>query len=287
MENTFFLNEGFKQAKAITKKTAKSFYFASRFLPKEKRNAAYAVYAICRLSDDSVDNCSFAAEEQLKIIKDKIQSCYSNETLTEPILTVFHHTVNKYKIPKQYFDELTAAMSMDLEKNRYAGFSELYTYCWRAAGVVGLIMLKIFTAKNPKAQKSAADLGVAMQLTNILRDIKEDFGRGRIYLPQDEMNRFNITEENISQAKIDANFISFMKQQISRARQYYDNSAEGIKMINNISCRLTVCLMKNIYAGILGEIENNNYNIFKKRIYVPARKKISIALSVILGGKYL
>jgi phytoene synthase len=178
-------------------------------------------------------------------------------------------------------------MYMDLHKDRYDNFTELYYYCYKVAGVIGLIMLKIFGYDKPDAEKHAVNLGIAMQLTNILRDIKEDFGRGRIYLPQDEMKKFGITQEYLSNEVANHSFESFLKFQIERARQYYAYAAEGIKMINCRRSRFVVCAMKDIYAAILSAIERNKYDVFSRRAQVGTAGKLKIALSVLLRGEYI
>jgi phytoene synthase len=209
------------------------------------------------------------------------------QPLNSNLLSAFRKTVNSYNIPKKYFDQLNEGMQMDLEKNTYATYNQLYKYCYKVAGVVGLIMLYVFGYKDKNAKKYAISLGIAMQLTNILRDIKEDFRRGRIYLPEDECKRFNINQNNLEKEIIDNNFINFMKFQIDKARKLYQESEKGIKFITGYRCRLTICLMKNIYAAILDKIEQNQYNIFKKRAYTSILDKILISLSTVFRFKYL
>ncbi|MBM3248809.1 MAG: phytoene/squalene synthase family protein [Candidatus Omnitrophica bacterium] len=277
------LQKGFKKAEKITKKYAKTFYFASRSLPKDKRYASYAIYAICRITDDSVDNHSnlLNAAALNKIAQD-IQLAYSNSNLSEDLLLAFRKTVNNYKIPKEYFNELLSGMKLDLEKNRYRNFEELYNYCYKVAGVVGLIMLKIFGYANPEAEKYSVKLGVAMQLTNILRDINEDFLRNRIYLPADEMAKFNVSENNILKQIIDNDFINLMKFQIQRAKQYYADANSGIKMIDDTASRLVVYVMKELYAEILTSIERNKYDIFSQRATVTLARKTYITGEILL-----
>jgi phytoene synthase len=155
------------------------------------------------------------------------------------------------------------------------------------AGVVGLIMLYVLGFKDKNAKKYAIKLGTAMQLTNILRDIKEDFRRGRIYLPKDECRKFNISQDTLKKEIVDNNFVNFMKFQIGKARKLYQDSEKGIKLITGYRCRLTVYLMKNFYAAILDKIEENKYNIFRKRAYTSILDKILISLSTIFSLKYL
>lgn len=277
--------DGVMQAKDITRKYGKSFYFASHFLKKEKKIAAYAVYAICRISDESVDDKKNSQDfENLARIGQKISSAYQDAPLNDPLLAVFQQTINRYRIPKKYFDVLLEGMRMDLYKSRYDNFKELYDYCYKVAGVVGLIMLEIFGYTNPRAADHAVDLGVAMQLTNILRDIKEDFYRDRIYLPRDEMQRFEVSQADISDSLNNDNFKALIKFQISRSREYYKKAKQGIKMLSDLNSRLVVLAMADIYAGILTSIERNNYDVFAKRACVSIPRKI-IAVSKVLLKK--
>ena len=278
--------QGYKESKRITKKFAKTFYFASKFLSKEKRNASYSIYAICRISDDSVDNLSSVQRHNLYNIKKDIDLAYTNQEINNPLLLAFRETTTKYQIPKDYFDELIKGMEMDLVKNRYETFEELYQYCYRVAGIVGLIMLKILGYNNKEAENYAIQLGVAMQLTNILRDIKEDYQRNRIYLPLKDLAEFNVTEGQIKDCHIDFNFINLMNFQIKRARKYYENASLGIEMIPDSNSRLVILLMKEMYSAILDSIIQNGYNVLKVRTYVPLYKKIIILITTLVKVKY-
>jgi len=281
--------DGFSAARAITKQHAKTFYFASHFLPSEKRPAAYAVYALCRISDDTVDadsSSTAAVAKNLSRIQGSLNAVYDGSPLTDDLLMAFKQTVDTYAIPKLYFDELIDGMYMDLNKRTYEDFDELYRYCYKVAGVVGLIMLKIFGSNNPAAETHAVQLGVAMQLTNILRDIREDFQRGRIYLPQIELEKFGLSSDSLSSGVVDAAFKSFMQFQISRARNYFEQSAAGISMITDRRSRFVVCAMKDLYAGILSAIEKNDYDVFSNRAHVSSAGKIAAALRIFLRGEY-
>jgi len=282
------ISAGFQAARKITKKFAKTFYLASLFLPKEKKYASYAVYAICRLSDEAVDNpASLGKIGNLQELELKISRAYTENHISDPLLAAFSQTVNNYKIPKEYFDNLIQGMRMDLEIKRYRDFPSLYEYCYRVAGVVGLIMLKIFGYKDSRAEGFAIKLGVAMQLTNILRDINEDLGRGRIYLPEDEMAGFNISQQQLSAGQVDEKLRDFFRFQINRCRKFYSDSLEGIKLIDSPLCRFVVLCMKEVYSGILRKIEKNNYDVFTERARVNKLEKAGIILKIALGRKYL
>jgi 15-cis-phytoene synthase len=281
------LTQGFQDAEALTRQHAKTFYFASRFLPLEQRRAAYAVYAICRISDDSVDEQEgFQSRDSLDEARRGIEAAYGGGALPSDVWYAFRATVERYAIPKHYFDELLDGMEMDLAKNRYADFDELYRYCYRVAGVVGLIMLKLFGQRDPSAPEHAVQLGVAMQLTNILRDIKEDLSKGRVYLPQEEMARFGVSEGDLALGQVTDRLRDLLAFQVARARDYYSRAAQGIQMIAESRSRFVALAMKEIYAGILHEIERSSYDIFAQRARVSDSKKLRIALWLFLSGAY-
>lgn len=282
------IESGFPEAQEITKSFAKTFYAASLFLPKAEKRASYAVYAVCRASDETVDNPSGKDTlADLEKLKNNIDLAYGNAPLKIPLLAAFRETVNKYRIPKEYFYELLSGMRMDLEKNRYANLEELDDYCYKVAGVVGLIMARIFGCKDERSKKYAADLGIAMQLTNILRDVREDYLRGRIYLPRDILEGFKVTEDNIASGKPNENFKNMLQFMIDRARQYYLNSQEGIKFIGKARLRFVVICMKEMYSRILSEIERNNYDVFSSRAHASNLRKSRIILKILVKGKYL
>lgn len=279
--------KSFMASRAITKKWAKTFYFASFLLSKEKRYASYAVYAICRACDHSVDDTTDDLKVQnLSKIRNEIEQAYHSAPLTKDTLIAFRETVNTYQIPKIYFDDLIDGMIMDLNKNRYENFTELRDYCYKVAGVVGLIMLKILGYEDKAAEQHAVNLGIAMQLTNILRDIKEDYALGRIYLPKSELDRFSVTEEMIAEGYLDARFKDLLVFQIKRARDHYQNATEGICLINNARSRLVVWTMADLYSGILKAIERNRYDVFSKRAYLSKFKKILRLIWILLSGRY-
>lgn len=280
------LESGFAQAKKITQKYARTFYFASPFLSKERRRAAFAVYALCRIADDYVDtNDPDAAYQELSKISLDIDTAYAKGQLKDPLLLAFRDSIEKFDIPKNYFSDILAGMRMDLHKNRYANFDELYDYCYKVAGAVGLIMLQIFDADAHEAREYAVDLGVALQLTNIVRDIKEDYARGRIYLPQDEMHKFGITPEDIASHNLNQNFKELLMFQIQRARQYYCRSLAGLSFIKNKRSRFLILAIKRMYAAILDTIEKKDFDIFSARAQVSNLKKIALLSGIIFKAK--
>lgn len=268
------LKRGFAIARRITKKHSHTFYFASRFLPREKRMALYSAYALCRLSDDAVDEDGPGKKERLRDIKEKIDLCYGTQETGDDLLLCFRHTVKTYGIPKSYFEDLMRGMEMDLSVNRYQDFGQLYSYCYNVAGVIGLIILAVFGNRNEDARRHAVELGVAVQLTNIIRDIGEDASRDRIYLPQDEMQRSGVTEKSLKDRRIDRGFKEFLAFQIRRARQYYDHSAPGILLVDSYVYRLVILAIKENYAKILDDVQQHDYDVFSRRAHVPTVSKI-------------
>jgi phytoene synthase len=274
---------GFKQAKAITQKYAKTFYFASYFLSKDKRYAAYSIYAICRVSDEAVDNQNKSSLNKLEQIRENIEKVYSTNPLNNNLLLAFRETIRKYCLPKQYFDQLLEGMGSDIMKNRYADFPELKLYCYKVAGVVGLMMLRIL-GYSLEAEKYAVNLGIAMQLTNIIRDIKEDFDRNRIYLPQDELTRFGVRKNDIASGNINQEMKSLLLFQIKRARDFYAAANPGVKLIPDRRSRFVILCMKEIYAGILDAIEKNGCDVFTKRAHVTISEKINKSFKILRKG---
>jgi phytoene synthase len=269
------IKKGFALSKDITKQYATTYYFASLFLPRQIRPPVYALYTVCRISDECVDNNSpEAMQEALTKIKDSIASAYTQQECANEILCAFKDVVERYQIPKAYFDELLRGITMDLTRRRYESFNELYRYCYRVAGVVGLLMLKIFGCQDLRAQEYAVKLGVAMQLTNIVRDVKEDYAKGRIYLPQDELMQYRVSEADIAHATLTQELKALLQFQIKRARQFYEDSLNGITMIKGMRIRLVIILMAALYARILNVIERARYNVFARRARVGLTEKL-------------
>jgi phytoene synthase len=279
------LEKAYKYCESITKTHAKSFYFAAKFLPKHKRKPIYALYALCRKVDDEVDeigeNNEAEAVRAVERWRRKLEEIYEGKSENSSsehqnhVFTAWRDLLKSYKIPKKLPLELMQGVLMDTSINRYETFDELYVYCYRVASTVGLMSSEIFGYTNAKTLEYAEALGIAMQLTNILRDVKEDALMGRIYLPQEDLRRFDVSEEQIFANKYDENFISLMKFQIGRAREYYRKSERGIPLLER-DTRFTVLLASRIYARILDEIERQNYDVFQKRAHTTFSQKLLI-----------
>ena len=217
------LQDSYDICTEITKSEAKNFYYAFITLPEYKRMGIYAVYAFARHCDDiSDDNQSQNQFEQFTILRKELKLSIEGRVTNNPIMPALIDTINKFSIPDSYFYELIDGVEMDLTKSRFLTFKELKEYCYKVASIVGLISINIFGYKGAKANKYAIDLGIAMQLTNIMRDLQEDAVRDRIYIPQEEMKRFGYKETEMLNGQINENFKKLMEFQINRARSYFD-----------------------------------------------------------------
>lgn len=270
-------NRTFEECRVYTKQYAKSFYFSSFMLPKEKRYAAYAVYAFCRYADNVVDLSESPEETKIhlaKLISD-LENIYA-DSFPKGKCCAFCETIKKYKIPKKYFIELIEGVEMDNTIKRFNSNEDLDLYCYKVASVVGIIMCYIFGYTDDEVFEYAESLGKAMQITNILRDIKEDFEIGRVYLPQQILKKFKYTEHDIENNLVNENFKKLLKYYIYEARYLYNKAYYGIPYLTNDGSRGTVLLMLKVYSGILNKIELKNYDIYSGRVYVSSKEKISI-----------
>ena len=281
-DTSILYNAGLTRARQITARYARTFYFASHFLPAHARRAAYVIYAICRLSDDAVDQAPPVPDWQtLAQMEANIAAAYAESPLADPLLLAFRQTVRQYRIPRDYFELLQEGLRWDTEKKRYADFAELYAYCYRVAGVVGLMMAHILVdTPTEEIKQHAVELGIAMQLTNILRDICEDHDRGRIYLPQNDMRSFGVTEQMIAAGRPEPSLRDLLQFQIQRARDFYQQANAGVPLLPGYRCRLVTALMSELYAKILAAIERNRYNL-TIRAATTTQEKIKTALHLL------
>lgn len=298
---SFSLEKAYKYCETVTKIHAKSFYFAAKFLPKDKQRPIYALYALCRHVDDEIDEITEESSEAEAIRavekwRTELENIYElvgkdqdlpPEKAENPVFLVWHDLLKKYKIPLELPLELMKGVLMDTRIKRYETFDELYVYCYRVASTVGLMSSEIFGYTGGQQTLDYAEaLGIAMQLTNILRDVGEDAEMGRIYVPQEDLRKFGITEEQIFAQKYDDNFIELMKFEIERAREYYRKAEKGIPFLEQ-ETRFTVLLALRLYSKILDEIERQSYNVFKSRAHTTKVQKILSIPSVWLESRKL
>ena len=274
------LEQAYEECRLITKKEAKNFYYAFITLPPKKRNAIYAAYSFCRLADDAADE-DIPTDEKLRLLDElrgKLSMSYSghSDLLEEgPVFTALAHTASAYDIPEEYLREVVAGVETDLTKNRFQDFAELRDYCYRVASVVGLICIQIFGYSDSRAKDYAIDLGMAMQLTNIMRDVKEDLELDRVYLPLDEIKDFGYSLEELQAGVVNDPFRELMKFHAQRARQYFDS---GFKLLPYLSPRSRACpaVLGQIYSHVLDKIEARDFDVFAGRVSLSSREKYRI-----------
>lgn len=279
-----YFQKPYLQAKEITQKGAKNFGFAFLFLPKKHQRAMEAVYSFARMVDDISDEEGLSIEEnrnRLNLCREELQDAIHGEA-SSPVFLALSDTIQRFQIPGEYFFELIEGMEMDLEKNRYPTFEELWDYCYHVASVVGLISLEIFGYSHEKARDYGISMGIALQLTNIIRDIEEDLNRNRIYLPQRELEKFCITEEELKQKKMTPKLRKFLHFQVERAKTYYQESSALFSLVP-ASTRYCPMALWDIYRHILLEIEKEDFEIFGKRIGISKGKKIFLAFQAWLS----
>lgn len=250
----------------IIKKFGKNYFYSSLFLPANIRQDVITLYAFMRFFDDIVDEENDI--NKFNQYKKELAKTFSGLNLENTLFNDVFNIIKKYNLDKNYFIDFIKSMESDFHKKRYKSWEELNEYIYGSAEVMGLILAKIFGVYNNEAFNYARKLGYAMQMTNFLRDLGEDYQkRGRIYFPEEELKKFNLTEEDISNKKINFKLISFNKSQISKIRELYKEANRGIKLITNLRCRLAVILASNLYSNILNKIKQNGYDNLNKRNY--------------------
>jgi len=267
---------GYQESRDITRREAKNFYYAFLTLPQERRRAIYVAYAFCRYCDDAVDTAESVDQKMatLESLHASLNDAYTGRT-SDPLFLALADVADRHDIPEEYFKQVIHGVESDLTKVRYQDFEELRSYCYQVASVVGLICLQIFGYKDDSAREHAIDLGLAMQLTNIARDIQEDLGLGRIYLPQDEIARFGYSEEAMEAGIVNESFINLMRFQAERARGYFDS---GFKLLPYLSPRSRACpaVMGQLYSKVLQRIEEAEFDVFQHRISLSKTEKLRV-----------
>ncbi|MGE5364772.1 MAG: presqualene diphosphate synthase HpnD [Bacteroidota bacterium] len=268
-------------AKQIAQKSRSSFYYAFSLLPEAKRDAMNTVYAFCRQTDDIVDDTLDTEElkyEKLHKWRLELERSFSG-TSEYMLLNKLYRIIKQFNIPIEPFFELIAGMEMDLQTKRYLSFEDLRLYCYRVASTVGLMCIEIFGYKNRSAKDFAVNLGLALQLTNILRDIKQDADNGRIYLPQEDLQKFGYPESNLITGVYNQNFIQLMQYESERAKVYFQKANEALDLEDKPSM-FAARAMQHIYYKLLKKIEENDYRVFDQKIKVSKFEKVGISLGV-------
>ena len=267
----------------LTKNSGSNFYYSFLFLPKYRRDAMYTVYAFCKAVDSVVDETPPGSnpKQELDRWRAELREAYGG-TPTWPIMISLSHHANALSIPKAYFEELIKGVEMDLTTTRYAKFDDLSLYCYRVASIVGLICLHVFGLTSPHAQDYAIDLGMAFQLTNILRDLGADTEQGRIYLPQEDFLRFGYGESDLLERKDNAQLRELVRFEASRARTYYAKAQAALESLSPRDRRaLTVAeIMRAVYSRILQRIDRPDHRIFGPRAGLSTPRRLALAAGV-------
>ncbi len=254
-----------------------SFYYSFKFLPKDKRRAITALYAFCREVDDVVDETSDeqVARTTLNWWRGQVADIYTGKP-QHPVAIALVPIVKQFNMAQEHLLEIIDGMEMDLDQPRYADFKQLQLYCYRVASVVGLLTVEIFGYSDRQTLKYAHDLGIAFQLTNIIRDVGEDARRNRIYLPMDEMQRFNVTAADILNSRETENFQKLMAFQIERAQHFYQQALAELPAIDRKNQR-TGLIMAAIYRATLNEVIDSGCHVLKERVSLTPGYKLWLA----------
>jgi phytoene synthase len=278
------LKKAYRYCQNLARRKARNFYYSFAYLPKYKRLAIYALYAFAQYGDQLVDEnptrnpgsgCGIA--DLLYDFQECLQGQYQS-----PLFQALHDSIRRFNLPLNYFHDLIEGMKSDSNFQGFTSFEELREYCYKVAGTVGLLCVEIFRYKDEMVKVYAENLGIALQLTNIIRDIKEDYHRGRIYLPLEDMARFRYSESDIAKGTINDNFLNLMEFQYQRAKEFY-HKAETSLPARERKTQVASEIMKKIYRELLETIKRRGFNIYSQRISLNPAQKIYLALSTYLN----
>jgi phytoene synthase len=275
------LEESYRYCRHIARQRAKNFYYSFLLLEKPQRDAMCAIYAFMRECDDLSDEPAVEGKAKLyeSIARWRVQTehALNGDVAGGPIWPAFHDTVRRYGIPHRFFHEMIDGITSDLEPREIRTFEELYKYCYQVASVVGLTIIHIFGFQSPRALLLAEKCGIAFQLTNILRDVREDAQLGRVYLPTEDLKQFGVSRQQLESGNEDGPFRELMRFEGRRARSYYQESAPLSKLISPKS-RASLWALRTIYMRLLANLEQSDYAVLNRRINVPTAAKVFILL---------
>ncbi len=271
----------------LTRKSRSNFYYAFLTLPRPRRDALYAVYAFCRTVDDVADLGSDPAAQRAGLARWRadVARCFERGATPEhPIARQLQQAVATYPIPRAALEAIIDGCEMDLDRVRYETAEELEPYCYRVASAVGLCCIEIFGYTDPRARDYAINLGKALQLTNIMRDVGVDARAGRVYLPQRDLKDFGVSEDDLLEGRSGEPFVRLMSHQAARARRFYD-AARAAFPVADARSLVAAEIMGRIYYALLEEIEARRFQVFGERVTVPARRKVAISLRCWAGAR--
>jgi phytoene synthase len=279
------LKDAYEACAQMTRDASTNFYYAFLTLPLEKRQAIYAAYAFCRLCDDIVDEPDRVGNPaaELANVKLELAGAYEGEE-SGPIWTALADSQRRFGIGKSHYAAVIEGCEMDLTQSRYADFDELVEYCKKVASAVGLICIEVCGYEDENAVSFAIDLGIAMQLTNVIRDVSEDAANGRIYLPMAEIDRFGYSEVALLEGRVDDHFRELIKFQVERAREYFTSGSRLFPLLDRRS-RACPQAMAAVYMRILDKIEDADYDVVSNRIGLSKRAKFTLAARLWLRSR--
>jgi phytoene synthase len=283
MRDATELAASYEHCRNLARTAARNFYYGFALLPPAKRDALCALYAFMRCADDISDSDRELKDksEGLKEWRVALDQALAGQFNGNRILPAFHHTVTQYRIPAAYFHDLMSGAEMDLKIDRYATFDLLRHYCYCVAGTVGLCCVHVFGFRDPAALELAPKLGIAFQLTNILRDVREDFAMGRVYLPQEDLARFGCTEQDMASDAASTAFVELMRFETQRAWEFYREGV-GLQGLIAADSQAALWALIRIYSGILKKIEAIHYDVLAKPH--PSLSGIEKAWIMLRGG---
>ncbi len=259
--------------RAITREHSRTFFIASALLPPDQRRAIQALYAFCRVSDDLVDR---DGGDKASNLHDWRQRSLSNRPPSDDLVALaWADTSARYHIPRQYAEQLLDGIASDLAPARYETFADLTHYCYAVASTVGLMVMHIVGYSGNEAIPYAVKLGVALQMTNILRDVGEDWRNGRLYLPREELTAYGLTEADVERGVVDDRWRAFLRFQIQRTRQLFAEALPGVALLGKNS-RFAIRAAAELYQAILNDIEAHDYDVFHRRARVDDRRKVAL-----------
>ena len=278
------IDRAYDHCQRVAKDHAKNFYYAFRTLPAAKRRAIYAVYAFCRYCDDVADDDNLPLDEKRRLLAEIRERMNNSEgESADPVFAALEATTRTFGIPRSYYEDVIRGVETDLVVTRFQSFDELRDYCYLVASTVGLICIEVFGYEDPAARGYAVDLGIAMQLTNVMRDVREDMGRGRIYLPLDEIRSFGYSEQDLLAARNNESFRSLMAFQAERARGHFDSGARLFPLLSRES-RACAAVLHQLYSRILDRMEASGYDVFTQRIGLSTSEKLLLMARLWIGS---
>lgn len=275
MASNPLLDKAYEHCKHITRHYSRTFYMASRLLPKDKQRAVHALYAMCRITDDIVDHAEKIDTDPRATLEDWYQRLsHQKATIHHPVVLAWTDAKAKFAIPQSYVRQLVDGVAQDMQETSYQTFDDLAKYSYGVASTVGLMAMHITGYASKDAIPYAVKLGVALQITNILRDIGADWRNGRVYLPQEELNAYGLSNDSLRSGQVNDNWREFMRFQIDRNRELYAESLPGIQYLNTDG-QFAIAAAAELYQAILTDIEANDYDVFSRRARVSTAGKLS------------